>query len=166
MSRYGKQAIAVIGAADIAIQTIANSFEVGADYQAKLYAAHHELLEAARSWPGPLGNVQEGVWSASKLKAWSEAVKRDIRLGRWVMNTLAAVALQAITDLYERPSTRAQRTLLDPLFPLLQSVHDTVEGGIASSYESNKLAGQMLSELYRLVGWEEAKVVWLWESAA
>ena len=166
MSRYAKQAIAVIGAADIAIQTIAKSFELGADYQTKLTIAHLSLMDAAFQWPGPKGDVREGAWSAEKLKAWSVTVKRDIRLGRWVMNTLAAVALQAITDLYERPSTRLQRPLLDPLFPILQAVHDTVEGGIASSYESNKLAGEMLAELYRLVGLEEVRVVWLWERAA
>lgn len=143
-----------MGAADIATQTIKNSFEVGPEYRSSLSSAHDEIRSVCSKWPGPLGSQNESRWVTEKLSLWTETVKRDIRLGQWVMCTLAAVAVQAVTDLYERPSTRMQRPLLDPLFPLLQTVHDTVEGGLKASYESNRLAGKMLAELYNLIGWE------------
>ena len=150
MSRYNKQAITVLGAASIALQTVANSFEVSPAYKTKLQQAHAQILVACRQWPG-VGQVSEGAWMSSRLRTWTAQVKSDIRLGPWVMCTLTAVAIQAVTWLYERPSSRLQRPLLDPLFPLLQEIFNTVEGGVESSYESNKLAEKMLERLFELI---------------
>lgn len=166
MSRSTKQALAVLGAASIALQTIRNSFEIGAQYQTKINVAHLEILRVCSAWPGPLGNRDEGRWMSERLGKWTEQVKKDIRLGQWVMCTLAAVSVQAVTDLYERPTSRLQRPLLDPLMEMVADVFYHVEGGWKASAESNELAEKMLEELYRLIGWGDVKARWPWERAA
>lgn len=164
MSRSTKQALAVLGAASIALQTIRNSFEVGPQYRAKIDVAELEIKRVYAAWPR--GRQDDGAWSIGHLETWTEYVKKDIRLGQWVMCTLAAVSVQAITDLYERPTSRAQRPLLDPLMEMVADVFFHVEGGWKASAESNELAEKMLTELYRLIGWEEVKVNWPWKVAA
>ena len=68
--------------------------------------------------------------------------------------------------LYERPTSRLQRPLLDPLMEMATEVFNHVEGGWKASAESNELAEKMLVELYRLIGWEDVKVNWPWKVAA
>lgn len=167
MSRANRQALAVLGAASIALQTIKNSFEIGPQYQTKINVAHLEILRVCAAWPGPLGNLDEGRWMSERLGKWAEQVKKDIRLGQWVMCTLAAVSVQAITDLYERPTSRVHRgLLLNSLIGPVTDVFYHVEGGWQASAESNELAEKMLGELYRLIGWEDVKTPWAWGRAA
>lgn len=163
MSRSTKQALAVLGAASITLQTIRNSFEIGPQYRGKIDAAEQEIKRVYAAWPR--ARQHDGAWSIGHLEKWTEYVKKDIRLGQWVMCTLAAVSVQAITDLYERPTSRHQRPLLDPLMEMVAEVFYHVEGGWKASAESNELAGKMLTELYGLIGWGDVKVNWPWRSA-
>lgn len=164
MSRATKQALAVLGAASIALQTIRNSFEIGPQYRNKIDVAEREIKLVYAAWPR--GRQDYGAWSIGHLGTWTEYVKKDIRLGKLVMCTLAAVSVQAITNLYERPTSRLQRPLLDPLMEMATEVFNHVEGGWKASAESNELAEKMLVELYRLIGWEDVKVNWPWKVAA
>jgi hypothetical protein len=166
MSRYTRQALALLWGADIAVQTIANSFEIGQPFREQLTKAHAEIVRISRAWPGTLGNPNEGAWIAPRLKEWTEQVKKDIRLGQWVMCTLASVAHQAVTDLYERPSTRMQRPTLDPLLDMLTEIYYTVAGKWQAEAQANALAEQITGELRKLVGLEDVKAAWPWERAA
>ena len=69
------------------------------------------------------------------------------------MATLASIAVTSVTDLYERPTSRLQRPLLDDLLPLLTEIYETVEGGREAAYKANTLADEMLQELYLLIDW-------------
>jgi len=163
MSRATRQAITVLGAASIAIQTIANSFEISPLYREKIKTAHGAILKTCAGWPR--ADTMEHGFVSRNLRAWTDRLTQREMTGA-VMASLAAVAVQSVTDLYERPTSRLQRPVLDDLLPLLVEIYDTVEGGKEAAYQANKLADEMMRELYLLVGWEEKKTAWPWDVAA
>ncbi|HCO19337.1 MAG TPA: hypothetical protein DIT39_07030 [Tissierellales bacterium] len=152
MSRATRQAITVLGAASIAIQTISNSFpDISPGYKKDIQEAHRTILHTCADWPG--ANAQEGKYVFKNLQIWTKSLTNR-KIEKWVMATLASLAVTCVTDLYEKPTSRLQRPLLDDLLPLLIKISETVEGGRESSYQANKLADEMLRELYLLIDWK------------
>lgn len=149
MSRHTKQAIVILGAASVAIQTIANSFDISPAYAGKIKEAHNAILKVCAGWPGPLADAREGGYVSRNLKAWTDSLSKREMTGA-VMAALAAVATHCVNDLYSRPSSRLMRGALDPVVEMLEEIYMAVEAK-HTAYEANKAAEEMTKELYKLL---------------
>lgn len=150
MSRHNRQAIVILGAASVAIQTIANSFDISIVYSDKIREAHNAILKVCAAWPGTLEDArEEGGYVSRNLKAWTDSLSKREMTGA-VMAALSAVATHCVNDLYARPSSRLMRGALDPVVEMLEEIYTAVEAK-HTAYEANKTAEEMTKELYKLI---------------
>ena len=158
MSLFDKQSLAILSVAHGAVLSIKNNYNLGPSFLSKVADADLLFKEAGQQWPT---KSDQGVttWMLEKLNKW--AAKERAVNGSWEVLGLAAVAMQALTDLDERVSFKARRQggmhieqaeLLGPIFPAVQEIMDEIDPR-GTRFDLYQSSDRMLKELYSIIEW-------------
>lgn len=151
-----RKAIAALGSAFAAIDTIRNSYEIGPVLGDKIGIAKTAIWSAVQYWPGIASaeNIHRDV------EKWCAGVEEKNMLDSEdlsTMMTLAQGALHAVTDLYERPTTRDwrhdMRPALDLVIEAIEGVIDELRASPESEWRACERAEVMSEKLREVVGW-------------
>lgn len=152
MSKATKQAFTILVAIGGCVKAVRNDREIGPELLGKVQEAERCCRKILNWWPLTGDTMKHGAAALSGIGNWNQKLRGiPEHEGKWSITFCASVAIQLLTDLYERTQDKTKKEQLDTLFPCLQEIYDLVDAcGVA--WPDYELATKITNILYQEIG--------------
>ena len=155
MSKSTKQSLSLLAAVGGGLKAVADGRTLGPEMSGLIADARKVIGDTINAWP-ITGNEQAHYHALTvTMSDWHERLARiPGHSGAWTIATCVGVSMHILDDMLGRVSNGWKRDRLQACLDAVLRIDDWMTRDTTTPFESYEVAGIIVNELYKTVGFE------------